>query len=50
MYPFLLFLFLLLNIECENTLESPQGGGSNEYPQSMFKAKLEIISTENCHF
>ena len=24
------------NVDCEYTLEPPQWGGSNEYPQSMF--------------
>ena len=27
------------NIDCENTLEPPRRGGSNEYPQSMFRIK-----------
>ena len=30
------FLFFAQNIDCECTLEPPQRGGSNEYPQSMF--------------
>ena len=30
------FLFLLKNIDCGYSLEPPQRGGSNEYPQSMF--------------
>ena len=32
----LFFLFLLKNIDCEYSLETPRRGGSNEYPQSMF--------------
>ena len=32
----LFFLFLLQNIDCGYSLEPPQGGGSNVYPQSMF--------------
>ena len=32
----LFFLFLLKNIDCGYSLEPPRGGGSNEYPQSMF--------------
>ena len=27
------------NIDCGHTLEPPQRGGSNEYPQSMFWSK-----------
>ena len=30
------FNIVAQNIDCVNTLESPHGGGSNEYPQSMF--------------
>ena len=30
------FLIFAQNIDCGYTLEPPQGGGSNEYPQSMF--------------
>ena len=30
------FLFLLKNIDCGYSLEPPQQGGSNEYPQSKF--------------
>ena len=32
----LVFLFLLKNIDCGDSLEPPRRGGSNEYPQSMF--------------
>ena len=28
------------NIDCEYSLEPPQRGGSNEYPQSMFWAEI----------
>ena len=31
-----IFKFLLKNIDCGYSLEPPQRGGSNEYPQSMF--------------
>ena len=31
-----IFLFLLKNIDCGYSYESPCRGGSNEYPQSMF--------------
>ena len=30
------FLIFAQNIDCGYTLESPQLGGSNEYPQSVF--------------
>ena len=30
------FLIFAQNIDCGYTLEPPHGGGSNEYPQSMF--------------
>ena len=33
---YLFFLFLLQNIDCGYSLESPRRGGSNVYPQSMF--------------
>ena len=33
---YLFFLFLLQNIDCGYSLEPPQPGGSNVYPQSMF--------------
>ena len=29
------------NIDCGYSLEAPRQGGSNEYPKSMFLAKLE---------
>ena len=33
---YIIFLFLLKNIDCGCSLEPPRRGGSNEYPQSMF--------------
>ena len=33
---YIILLFLLKNIHCGYSLEPPQRGGSNEYPQSMF--------------
>ena len=33
---YLFFLFLLQNIDCGYSLESPQRGGSNVYSQSMY--------------
>ena len=50
----LFFLFLLQNIDCGYSLEPPRRGGSNEYPQSMFGAKIKKNifkkSSENFHF
>ena len=34
-----IFLIFAQNIDCGYTLEPPQRGGSNEYPQSMFWSK-----------
>ena len=34
-----IFLIFAQNIDCRYTLEPPQRGGSNEYPQSMFCSK-----------
>ena len=34
-----IFHIFAQNIDCGYTLEPPQGGGSNEYPQSMFWSK-----------
>ena len=34
-----IFLIFAQNIDCRFTLEPPQRGGSNEYPQSMFLSK-----------
>ena len=36
-----IFLIFAQNIDCGYTLEPPQWGGSNVYPQSMFWAKIE---------
>ena len=33
---YIIFFFLLKNIDYGYSLEPPRGGGSNEYPQSMF--------------
>ena len=41
---YLIFLFLLQNIDCGYSLEPPRRGGSNVYPQSMFRAKIRKIS------
>ena len=49
----LFFLFLLKNTACGYSLEPPQRGGSNEYPQSMFWAeiwKLLIFLSEHSVF
>ena len=43
-------IFALLNIDCGYTLESPQRGGSNEYPQSMFYIEAVLTSTHNLCF
>ena len=40
----LFFLFLLKNIDCVYSLEPPLRGGSNVYPQSMFRAEIWKIS------
>ena len=36
----LFFLLLLQNLDCGYSLEPPPGGGSNVYPQSIFRAKI----------
>ena len=49
----IVFLFLLKNIDCGYSLELPQQGSSDEYPQSMFWAEIWKISeflSENFHF
>ena len=38
-----IFLIFAPNIDCGYTLEPPQRGGSNEYPQSMFWSKNKKI-------
>ena len=37
---FIIFLSLLMNIDCGYSLEPPRRGGSNEYPQYMFWAEI----------
>ena len=37
---YIIFLFLLKNIDCMYSLEPPRRGGSNEYPESMFWAEI----------
>ena len=37
---YIIFLFLLKNIDCGYSLEPPRRGGSNEYQQSMFWAEI----------
>ena len=49
---YIIFLFLLKNIDCGYSLEPPRQGSSNEYPQSMFWAEIWKISeflSENFH-
>ena len=36
---YIIFLFLLKNIDCDYSLEPPRLGGSKEYPQSMFLSR-----------
>ena len=38
-----IFLIFAQNINCGYTLEPPRRGGSNEYPQSIFGAKIRKI-------
>ena len=47
-----IFLIFAQNIDCGNTLEPPQRGGSNEYPQSMFwsKNKKKYVYPSKPHF
>ena len=35
------FIFLLKNIDCGYSLETPRRGGSNEYLQSMFLSRKD---------
>ena len=37
---YIIFLISAQNIDCGYSLEPPRRGGSNEYPQSMFWAKI----------
>ena len=39
----IIFLIFAQNIDCGYSLEPPRQGGSNEYPQSMFLAKIRKI-------
>ena len=41
---YIIFLFLLKNINCWYSLDPPRQGGSNEYPQSMFWAGIWKMS------
>ena len=51
---YIIFLFLLKNIDLGYLLEPPRRGGSNEYPKSMFWAEIwkisEFFLSENFHF
>ena len=38
-----IFFIFAQNIDCGYTLEPPRRGGSNEYPQSIFGAKIRKI-------
>ena len=40
---YIIFLFLLKNIDCGYSLEPPWRGGSNEYQQSMFWTEIGKI-------
>ena len=49
----LFILFLLEYIDCGYLLEPPRRGGSNEYPQSMFRAEIwknQCFLSENFQF
>ena len=41
---YIIFLISAQNIDCGYSLEPPRRGGSNEYPQSMFRAEIWKIS------
>ena len=51
---YMIFFFLLKNIDYGYSLEPPRRGGSNEYPQSMFWAEIwkisEFLSEKKIHF
>ena len=36
---YIIFLISAQNIDCGYSLEPPRGGGSNEYPQSVFLSR-----------
>ena len=40
---YIIFLFLLKNIDCGYSLEPPRRGGSKKYPQYMFSAEIRKI-------
>ena len=42
------FLFSAQNIDCGYSLEPPCWGGSNEYPQSMFRAEIRKNNVYPC--
>ena len=42
--PIFLIFFFAQNLDCLHSLEPPRSGGSNVYPQSVFRAKLLKIS------
>ena len=42
------FIILLKNIACGYSLELPQRGSSNEYPQSMFLSRNKINNIYPC--
>ena len=46
---YIIFLFLLKNIDCGYSLEPPRRG-SNEYQQSMFWVEIRKISEFLCDF
>ena len=49
-YLYVFFLFLPQNIDYGCLLEPPRRGGSNMYPQSMFRAEAFLTSTHNLCF
>ena len=44
---YIIFLFLLKNIDCGYSLEPPRQGGSNKYPQSMFWVEQKYEKYQN---
>ena len=38
-----IFLIFAENLDCGYSLEPPRSGGSNLYPQSMFRAKSQFF-------
>ena len=51
---YIIFLISVQSIDCGYSLELPHWGGSNEYPQSMFRAEIRknisAFLTENFPF